>query len=167
MNAIRWNFLVAALLCAGAAQAAEPAAPGAEDQPLTEFPYTPSLDVPSMDRGADPCADFYQYSCGGWVVHNPIPADQASWSVYGKLYQDNQRYLWGILDGLARQSEGRSDNQRKIGDYFAACMDEAAAEKLGPEPLDATLDQIAALHSRHALPALLAQLQLYSGDSGF
>src|SRR5712672_1034027 len=167
MKANRWNFLIAALLCADEAQAAEPAAPGADDQPLTEFPYTPSLDVPSMDRSADPCGDFYQYSCGGWVAHNPIPADQASWSVYGKLYQDNQRYLWGILDGLARQSEGRSDNQRKIGDYFAACMDEAAAEKLGRKPRAATLDQIAALRSRKALPALLAQLQLNSGDPGF
>src|SRR5258706_6102709 len=167
MKANRWNFLIAALLCAAAAQAAEPAARGADDQPLTEFPYTPSLDVPSMDRSAVPCGVFYQYSCGGWVAHTPIPADQASWSVYGKLYQDNQRYLWGILDGLARQSEGRSDNQRKIGDYFAACMDEAAAEKLGRKPLDATLNQIAALHSRQALPALLAQLQLNSGDPGF
>ncbi len=167
MQANRRVFLLAAALGAAMTQAAEPPSAPADDQPLTAFPYTPSLDVPSMDRGADPCADFYQYSCGGWVVHNPIPADQASWSVYGKLYQDNQRYLWGILDGLARQSEGRSDNQQKIGDYFAACMDEVAVEKLGRQPLDAMLGQIAALHGRHALPALLAQLQLHSADPGF
>src|SRR5260221_11369594 len=167
MQANRWVFLLTALLCAVAVQSAEPAATPTDDEPLTAFPYPPSLDVPSMDRGADPCADFYQYSCGGWVVHNPIPADQASWSVYGKLYQDNQRYLWGILDGLARQSEGRSDNQQKIGDYFAACMDEAAVEKLGRQPLDAMLGQIAALPGRRALPALLAQLQLHSADPGF
>src|SRR5260221_2617452 len=171
MQANRRVFLLAAFLCAVGVQAAEPpAAPApapADDQPLTAFPYTPSLDVPSMDRSADPAVHFSQCSCGGWVAHNPIPADQASWSVYGKLYQDTQRYLWGILDGLARQSEGRSESQQKIGDYFAACMDAAAVEKLGRQPLDAMLGQIAALRDRRALPALLAQLQLHSADPGF
>jgi len=46
---------------------------------------------------------FYQYTCGGWMKNNPIPADQASWSVYGKLTVDNQRFLWGILDELAKK----------------------------------------------------------------
>jgi endothelin-converting enzyme/putative endopeptidase len=35
--------------------------------------YTPSLDVSAMDRSADACVDFYQYSCGGWQKNNPIP----------------------------------------------------------------------------------------------
>ncbi len=62
------------------------------------LPYTPSLDVTAMDRSADPCLDFYTYSCGGWQKKNPIPPDQVSWSVYGKLYQDNLVYLRGILE---------------------------------------------------------------------
>ena len=103
----------------------------AQDAPITSFPYTPGLDVSSMDRTADPCSDFYQYACGGWLRNNPIPPDQSSWSVYGKLYQDNQRFLWGILDSLAKGTEGRNATQQKIGDYFAACMDEGAVEKLG------------------------------------
>ena len=53
----------------------------AQDTPLTELPYTPGLDVSAMDRTADPCQDLYQYSCGGWMKNNPIPGDQASWSV--------------------------------------------------------------------------------------
>ena len=67
------------------------------DRPLTSFPYTPGLDVSAMDPSANPCVDFYQYTCGGWQRNNPIPPDQPRWSVYGKIAQDNQRFLWGIL----------------------------------------------------------------------
>jgi endothelin-converting enzyme/putative endopeptidase len=30
------------------------------------LPYSPSLDVTSMDKTVDPCVDLYTYSCGGW-----------------------------------------------------------------------------------------------------
>ena len=109
-------------------------AASAQDTPLTSFPYTPGLDVSAMDRSAKPCEDFYQYTCGGWMKNNPIPADQAKWSVYGKLYADNQRYLWGILDGLAKKADGRTPQQAQMGDFFAACMDEDAIEKAGFGP---------------------------------
>ena len=142
-------------------------AKSAADTPLTEFPYTPGLDTSAMDRSAKPCEDFYQYTCGGWRKHNPIPADQASWSVYGKLAQDNQRYLWGILQGLAQSPPGRTGPQALIGDYFAACMDESAVEGAGKRPLTPWLAQVAALKSRVGLPSLLARLQQGLGDRGF
>jgi putative endopeptidase len=128
------------------------------DKPLTSFPYTPGLDVTSMDKTADPCVDFYQYSCGGWMKKNPIPGDQPGWSVYGKLYQENQQFLWGILDQLSKQTKGRNANQQKIGDYYGACMDEATVNKLGAKPLRPYLGQIDAMQSTKDLPALLARL---------
>src|SRR5829696_9694715 len=87
-------------ISAGAQQA--PQSPA--DTPLTAFPYTPGLDVTAMDRTADPCVNFYQYTCGGWQKNNPIPPDQARWSVYGKLSDDNRRYLWGVLKDAADAS---------------------------------------------------------------
>jgi putative endopeptidase len=134
------------------------------DRPLTSFPYTPSLDVSAMDPAADPCVDFYQYTCGGWMKNNPIPADQPRWSVYGKLAQDNQRYLWGVLEDLAGRKADRNATQQKIGDYFAACMDESAVEKLGATPLRPDLARIDAMKSKHELAPLLAHLHLATAN---
>jgi len=149
------------LLAACGQAAAQPA-----DAPITELPYTPGLDVKAMDRSADPCGDFYQYACGGWIKANPIPSDQSKWEVYSKLTQDNLRFLWGILDQLAKAKSGRNAAQQKIGDYFGACMDEAAVEKLGTRPIAPLLAKVDGLKSRRDLPALLGELHLVTGDSG-
>jgi endothelin-converting enzyme/putative endopeptidase len=164
-------LLAAVALAAGLgfpASAETPAArpsPRPPETPLTSLPYTPGLDVSAMDKSADPCVDFYQFACGGWVRNNPIPPDESSWSVYGKLERDNQRFLWGILDGLAKSAAGRSLTQQKIGDYFAACMDEAAVEKSGGRPLKPYLDRIFRMKSKRDLPAVLASLHLATGSS--
>ena len=60
------------------------------------------------------------------------------WNVYAKLHDENLRFLWGLLEDAARPTAGRNANQQKIGDYFAACMDEAAVEKAGAAPLRKT-----------------------------
>ncbi len=136
------------------------------EAPLSALPYTPSLDLAAMDPAANACEDFYQYACGGWMRRNPIPDDQTSWSVYGKLYDENQRYLWGILSALSQSTKATGD-QRKLGDYFAACMDEPAIEARGSQPLAPALKRIDAMQSIDDLPIVLATLQLTSDDDGF
>ncbi len=136
------------------------------ETPLASLPYTPGLDLSAMDKSADPCVDFYRFACGGWMKDNPIPPDESRWSVYGKLARENQRFLWGILEGLAKSNAGRSAPRQKIGDYFAACMDEAAVEKSGGQPLKPHLDRISGMKSKRDLPAVLAGLHLVTGDGG-
>jgi putative endopeptidase len=126
-------------------------------QPLPAMPYSPSFDMTSLDRTVDPCVDFYKFSCGGWQKKNPIPADQASWSVYGKLYNDNQQFLWGILQDAAAAKD-RTPVQQKIGDYFAACMNVSAIDALGDGPLKLGLARIDKLKTRAALVAAIAEL---------
>jgi len=128
--------------------------------PLSALPYSPSLDLSSMDRSVDPCNDFYRYSCGGWIKKNTIPSDQARWNVYAKLTEDNERFLWGILQENSQASAARSKVETEIGDYFYACMDEAAVEKAGAAPLKPALDEIAAMNSIHDLPSLLGKIHL-------
>ena len=92
------------------------------------------LDVTSMDRSVDPCTDFYTYSCGGWMKKNPIPPDQSSWSAYGKLQDENTAQLRGILETASAPDTKRNSANQKIGDYYAACMDERAVEAAGIKP---------------------------------
>jgi putative endopeptidase len=123
------------------------------------LPYSPSLDVTSMDRSIDPCVDLYTYSCGGWQKKNPIPPDQTSWSVYGKLYEDNLMFLRGMLEQAARPDPGRNPVTQKIGDFYAACMDESAAEKRGMAPIQNEFDAIAQIKSLKDITPEVAHLQ--------
>jgi putative endopeptidase len=158
---IRALALLPFLMLPGEIAVAQNSSPESEsDRPLFSLPYTPSLDVSAMDRSADPCVDFYAYSCAGWMKKNPIPPDQAAWSVYGKLTNENLRFLWGILEQVAQPSRQRTPNQQKIGDLFASCMDEAAADKLGATPLKPFLDAIANLKSSKELAPILAGLHI-------
>ena len=130
-------------------------AAAAQDTPLQQIPASPALNVSDMDRTANPCQDFYQYACGGWIKNNPIPADRPRWDVYAKLAQDNERVLWGVALADSKMTD-RTPVQQKVGDYFAACMDTAAVDALGMKPLEMPLQAIDRLQEKSGLTTLLA-----------
>jgi len=139
----------------------------AASQTSTEatLPYSPSLDITSMDKTIDPCVDFYTYSCGGWQKQNPIPADQTSWSVYAKLYQDNLRFLRGILEEAAARRTGRNKVTQEIGDFYGACMDENTVNQRGVGAIQPQLDAIAAMKSTRDIAPLTAHVTLPFGQT--
>ena len=151
------------VLCLAIASAVAGQTKNAAQEP--QLPYSPSLNLSSLDRTVEPCVDFYHFACGGWQKNNPIPPDQTSWGVYGKLYQDNLDFLHAILEQAAAPSSERNQVTREIGDYYAACMDEALVEKRGIEPLREQLEAIARLKSAQELAPVVAQLQLIYGRS--
>jgi len=136
----------------------------AADRPFAELPYTPGLDPAAMDRSIDPCVDFYAFSCGSWQKRNPIPPDQSSWSVYGKTATENMQFLWGLLEASAAKPDAeRTPQERKVGDFFFACMDEKAVEKAGAKPIAADLAAIDSLESKADMAKLIARLHLQVG----
>jgi len=152
---VKPSFLLLLAACAACAQ----------EGPLTSLPYTPSLETKFIDRSVDPCVDFYKFACGNWTKLNPMPPDQPRWDVYAKMQVDNMRYLWGILEQLAKPSPGRTPNEQKVGDYFGSCMNEAAIEKAGAAPLKPMMDAIAALQNVGGLASLVAKMQLAASDA--
>jgi endothelin-converting enzyme/putative endopeptidase len=131
---------------------------GAEPEPVTAPSTSPGFDPSNLDRSADPCTDFYQLSCGGWLKANPVPADQSSWGQFNLLAERNRNSLKEILEKAAAGGPGRAPLDQRIGDFYASCMDETAVEKLGVEALRPELDRIERLGSTSELPELIASL---------
>ena len=101
-----------------------------------------SFDLAAMDKTANPCIDFYRYSCGNWDKNNPIPSDRVRWGRFDELQDRNQYLLYTELKMAA--DTPKTPLQKKYGDYFAACMNTEVIDKLGAKPLDPEFAAIAA-----------------------
>ena len=115
------------------------------------------LEASSLDRTADPCVDFYQFSCGGWLASTPMPADRARWSKRTEMDDKNRQILRGLLDEAAKGISA-DPVAKKLGDFYASCMDETAIERAGLAALKPQLDRIAKVKDAKSWQAALNEL---------
>jgi endothelin-converting enzyme/putative endopeptidase len=116
------------------------------------------FDPASLDRSADPCVNFYQYACGGWMAANPLPNDHARFGRFDALQESNRTVLQNILESASADKPGRSVVQREIGDYYSACMDLKAIDAKGLGPAKRDLDRIAAIRDKAHITDAVADL---------
>jgi putative endopeptidase len=129
---------IAAALLAGMAGAAEKS----------------GIELQYIEPGVRAQDDFFKHLNGKWLASAEIPAEMSSWGVWEKLYEDIQPQLRKIIEDAAQGAA--NPDQKRIGDFYAAFMDEARLQELGAAPLQPELARIAALADKTQLPALFA-----------
>jgi putative endopeptidase len=113
--------------------------------------------VSYLDRSVDACADFYQFACGNWLVANPLPADRSRYSRLNELADRNARIIRDILENAAFTTPRRTPEEQKIGDAYAACMDQKTIEARRATPVEPLLREIDAVRNREQLIRVAAR----------
>jgi putative endopeptidase len=131
---------------------------------------TRPLDPQNVDRRYGACEDFYMFANNGWIERNPIPSAFASWGTFNELSERNTLVLKGIAERAAAQAATSTDSStRKLGTFYASCMDSATVERTGIGPIADELARIEAISDRTQLQTEIARLHMlgYGGTFSF
>jgi predicted metalloendopeptidase len=148
-------IILAALASCATPPPPEPATPtGAKPaaEAKTATPSTPrgkpklgtfGVDLAGMDTSVKPGQDFYTYAGGKWMKDNKIPADKSRWGMFDALREESDVNVKKILEEKVAAKGAKGSNDQKVGDYYAAHLDQAAIDAKGFAPAKPALDAIA------------------------
>lgn len=117
------------------------------------------LDLKQVDRTVAPCDDFFEYANGGWRKANPLPAVYSRYGRFEEVADRNRETLKSILEASSTATNDAGSSGQKVGDFWAACTNEAAIEAAGTAPIQADLARIDAIANRRDVAAEIVRQQ--------
>jgi putative endopeptidase len=165
------NFIFAGGLCLlmGVAPSFANPCKGDSCKNKAEMTPIPAVDKSALDPTTEPCQDFYQYACGGWIAKTEIPEDRPQWSRgFAEIDERNMKLLRTVLtDYSVGKNPPKNPYRSQLGDYYEVCTDEAKAETASMDTLKGWIEQIDALKSKDELFSLVAKLHMIGVNAFF
>ncbi|KAI7869701.1 hypothetical protein BDF14DRAFT_1779617 [Spinellus fusiger] len=137
--------------------------------------------IKDMDRTADPCQDFFAYTCGGWMSHNEIEEGRSSAGNFRNLDISNKIALRSIIseefEDFYKRTHGSESqlpdpdtlldkqNFEVVKKLYGSCMNEASIDRRGPSPLYPLLRQVKSMASASNVKDLTRTLALMAKNS--
>jgi endothelin-converting enzyme/putative endopeptidase len=111
------------------------------------------VDYADMDKSVKPGDDFFRYVEGTWLRDFPIPADKRGAGYNFSLPDEAEVQVRAIIEDAA--AKPGDPVGRKVGDFYAAWMDESGIEARGLAPVKPWLAKIDAVKTRDELVVLM------------
>jgi putative endopeptidase len=158
----RRQFLLSAaalsFTAACASKTVSDAGPIAAARPKSDPVIKPwGFDLTSLDTNVKPGDDFFRYTGNGWLAKTPIPADRTRWGTFDMLAAKSEGEVKAIIDELAGKTHKAGSVEQKIGDYYAAFLDQDAITKAGFAPVDGVFKTIAAAKTHADIAVIMAR----------
>ncbi|HEX4682398.1 MAG TPA: M13 family metallopeptidase [Gemmatimonadaceae bacterium] len=127
------------------------------------------IDVAFMNRKANACVDFNEFADGAWLATDTIPAAYSSSGVARDMSDRNELVVRSVLDDAMKKrgTLPATSTERKLGTYYATCMDSAGAERAGLSPIKPQLDAIDAMTTKADVLRQIAAAHVRGIDAGF
>ena len=127
-----------------------------------------------MNPEIRPQDDLFGHVNGRWLDTVEIPADRSSWGPAFQLAETSELQVHTIIAELADrisqgtpETDGTSEDARKIAALYTSFMDELTADKRGLEPVRSQLLAVAELADTRQLAVFLGEFQRGGGAGLF
>jgi putative endopeptidase len=136
---------------------------------LTTLPPLKVFDPSYVDRKVNACTDFFAFANGAWLQRDTIPPAFSSSGVTKDMTDRNELVVRSVLDDAmkTRNSAPAASTQRKLGSYYASCMDSARSERDGIMPIQSDLAKIASIKSRDDIVREIGSLHKMGVSAAF
>jgi putative endopeptidase len=127
------------------------------------------VDLGMVDTTAGACTDFFQYATGTWLARDTIPPDYSSSGVGRDMADRNELVVRSVLEdaSASRRSAAPGSTLRKLGTFYGTCMDSAAVERQGLDPMRPLLKAVDRISTRAGLIRQAGALQRQGVDALF